>query len=92
MKKYSKEINSIYFDFCSFVVNLALVDKAAGLQMIENLQQQFHQKKIQLEQEVKKKSHLPVNALSLIQLYQGLFTFLYDWPGELRKNYQEEKQ
>ncbi|HBE78719.1 MAG TPA: PadR family transcriptional regulator [Firmicutes bacterium] len=92
MEKYSTEINSIYFDFCSFVANLDHVDKAEGLEMIANLQQQFHHKKVLLEQEVQKKNNLPVHTLSLIQLYRGLFTYLDDWSGELRKNYQEEKQ
>jgi DNA-binding PadR family transcriptional regulator len=89
MEQYSSEISSIYFEFCSFVNYLDKVEPSKGLAMLTNLQEQFLKRKLHLDQEVQKKAFLPVHSLSIIKLYQGLFTFLADWAGELRDNYSK---
>lgn len=89
MEQYSTEISSIYFEFCSFINHLDKVEPSKGLAMLTNLQKQFFKKKLHLDQEVQKKAFLPVHALSIIKLYQGLFTFLSNWVEELREEYSK---
>lgn len=90
MEQYSSEVNSIYFEFCSFVDNLGKVDRSKALTMLANLREQFFKRKLHLDQVVQKKASLPVHALSIIKLYQGLFTFLVDWAEELYETYSKD--
>jgi Predicted transcriptional regulators len=92
MKKYSSEIDHIYFEFCSFVDNLDKVDHNTGMAMLASLQEQFDIRKLHLEKETVKKSYLPVHSLAIIKLYQGLFTFLSDWARELSEEYSKDSR
>lgn len=87
MKKYSREVNGIYFDFSAVVVNLDKVDRNTALKMINSLQEQFILKQSQAHELIEMKSPLPVHAICLIQLYEGLFSYLRDWSENLRKAY-----
>jgi DNA-binding PadR family transcriptional regulator len=89
MQKYSQEVNNVYFDFCAFIANLDKIDRKKGLQMIVNLQEQFNDRKIHLNEEASKRSYLPFHALSLINLYEKLFSLLCDWAEDLRNEYQK---
>jgi DNA-binding PadR family transcriptional regulator len=89
MHKYSREVHNIYFDFSAFIVNLDKVDRKTGLRMISDLQKQFYDRKLHLKEESQKRNHLPFRALSLINLYEKLFSLLYEWIEDFRNEYQK---
>jgi DNA-binding PadR family transcriptional regulator len=89
MRKYSEEVNNNYFDFCSFVVNLDKVDPGVGLEMLRNLQDQFHTIQRHLSEEIAQRDRLPFQQLSIMKLYHGLYTFLCDWSEDLQQELGE---
>jgi len=89
MQKYSREVNNIYFDFSAFIVNLDKIDRKAGLRLIADLQKQFKDRKEHLKDEAQKRNHLPFRAISLINLYEKLFSLLYEWIDDFRNEYQK---
>jgi DNA-binding PadR family transcriptional regulator len=87
MRKFSAELRGIYFDFSAVVVNLDKIDRNEALEMAGCLGEQFLLKRSQAQELIETKSPLPVHALCLIQLYEGLYNYLCDWSEKLRKAY-----
>lgn len=90
MRHYSGNAGKIYFDFNAFIINLHLVDKDAGLEMLNNLRQYFYEAQEDLEhdRELEELQDIPVGGKAIIKQYQIMHTGMLQWIEELIQEYQ----
>ncbi|MFC1975461.1 PadR family transcriptional regulator [Chloroflexota bacterium] len=90
MERFSEKPGKIYFGFNTFIINLHLVDKDTGLEMLNNLQQFFYNGQQDLERDMAELQDAPLGAKALMKQYQIVFDGMIQWIEELIKEYQAE--
>ncbi len=92
MEKFSKNPSKIYFDFNAFLINLHLIDKEQGLEMLSNLKQFFHQSKHDLQQDIDLLTGVSIGGKAIMDQYDILFKGLIFWVDNLIDEYKGEEK
>jgi DNA-binding PadR family transcriptional regulator len=91
MEKYSKEPGMIYIDFVAFVANLHKVEPDRGLELINNLQNKLSEEREYIKSNVEaKKEFVPFYAISILELYDKMYSLFFDWSKEIAQDYAEK--
>lgn len=90
MEHFSEDPGKIYFDFNAFIINLQLVDKDTGLEMLHNLRQYFYRGKEDLEHDMAELQNVPLRGEAIMTQYHIVFHGLIQWIEELIQKYQHE--
>lgn len=90
MNNYSGNPCMVYVDFAAFISNLNDVEPEVGLQMIKNLEDGLQSKMVSIENEIsKRKNKGSRNALSIIEMYYGMFQYFYKWAKDFENNFKK---
>jgi len=90
MDKYSKEPEKIYIDFVAFVANLRNVEPEMGLEMMQNLQSNLSKEREHIQYNIEmKKEFVPFYAISILELYDKMYSLFSEWSGEIAKEFAE---
>ncbi|MCK5101083.1 MAG: hypothetical protein KAR45_23435, partial [Desulfobacteraceae bacterium] len=84
--------SKIYFDFNAFLINLHLIDKEQGLEMLSNLKQFFHQSKHDLQQDIDFLTEVSIGGKAIMDQYDILFKGLIFWVDNFIDGYKGEKK
>ncbi|HEX2958432.1 MAG TPA: hypothetical protein VHO70_16470, partial [Chitinispirillaceae bacterium] len=91
MEKYSEEPGMIYIDFIAFVANLHNVDPERGLEMIKNLRSKLSEEKEYIQFNIEaKKEFVPFYAISILELYDKMYSLFYDWSEKIVHEFAEK--
>lgn len=91
MDKYSKQPDKIYIDFVPFVVNLHNVEPEKGLEMMENLRHNLAKEREYIQNNIEtKKEFVPFYAISILELYDKMYSIFSEWAGEIAHDYIEK--
>ena len=88
MKKYSEEPAMVYIDFVAFVSNLYHVEPNIGIEMIGSLRNKLAEERAYIQQNIKeKKEFVPFHALSILELYDQMYSLFSDWIEKIAQEY-----
>lgn len=91
MEKYSEEPGMIYIDFMAFVANLHNVEPAKGLELIKELQTSLSEKRSYIASNIEaRKEFIPYYAISILELYDKMYSLFNDWSEELLQEFTNE--
>lgn len=91
MEKYSEEPGMIYIDFVAFAANLHNVSPDMGLAMINNLRNNlFEARKVIKSNIDAKKEFVPFYAISILELYDKMYSMFYEWFEEIADDFTEK--
>ena len=90
MEHFSKNPGKIYFDFNAFIINLHLVDKDVGLEMLNNLRQYFCKAQADLEHDMAELQNASLGGKAIMKQYHIVFSGMLQWIEELIQEYQDE--
>ena len=88
MNQLSANPGKIYFDFNAFIINLHLVEKDTGLEMLKNLRQYFYRGKEDLERDIAELQDVPLGAKALMTQYHIVFEGMIRWIEGVIQEYQ----
>jgi DNA-binding PadR family transcriptional regulator len=90
MDKYSKEPVMIYIDFAAFVANLHNVEPHMGIEMIKSLQSKLSEARERIQSNIEaKKEFAPFYAMSILELYDKMYSLFFEWSKEIAKEFSE---
>lgn len=91
MEKYSKEPGMVYIDFVAFVANLYHVEPNRGIEMIKSLREKLSEEREYIQLNVKeKKEFVPFYALSILELYNSMYSLFSDWTEKIEREFTEK--
>ena len=91
MDKYSEKPEKIYIDFVAFVANLRNVEPKMGLEMIQNLRNNLSKEREYIQYNIEaKKEFVPFCAISILELYDKMYSLFYEWAGEIANGFAEK--
>ncbi|MDP4152219.1 MAG: PadR family transcriptional regulator [Bacillota bacterium] len=91
MEKYSEEPGMVYIDFIAFIANLHNVEPDRGLVMIKNLQSRLSEEKKCIQSNIEaKKEFAPFRAISIIELYDNMYSLFFDFSEKIYKEFAEK--
>lgn len=92
MKNCSAHPSDAYVEFASFILNLNVVDKDMGMEMLEKLQQNMHVKLEHIKDQKRQKEQtqeVPKSAIAIIELYIRMYEVFDQWFDEFRPIYKD---
>lgn len=92
MKNASDHPGMVYIEFASFAMNLGVVDKETGSEMIENLQDNISGKLDAIRKQMEIKRDVPELAQSIIDLHIRMYEVFEEWITEFQSIYQDKKE
>lgn len=91
MEKYSEEPGMIYIDFAAFVANLYHIEPVKGLKMVKSLCNELAKEKKIIQSNIEmKKEFVPLYALSILELYDNMYTLFLDWIKKIEQDMAEK--
>jgi DNA-binding PadR family transcriptional regulator len=91
MQRYSRDPGTIYIDFMAFVANLHIVEPLKGIELIKELQTSLSEKIGYIRSNIEsRKEFIPYHAISILELYNKMYSLFYDWSEELLNEYKEK--
>ena len=90
MQHFSGNPGKIYFNFNAFIINLHLVDKEVGLEMLNNLQQYFVKAQEDLERDMVALQDISLGGKAIMKQYHLVFAGMLQWIEELIEEYRNK--
>lgn len=88
MVSFSKTPSPIHFDFNAFLINLDLVDRDSGIEMLNDLRHYFRNSYANLKKDREALRDAPIGGKAIMEQYDRLFTTMIDWSTNLIREYK----
>ena len=91
LKHFSDEPGVVYIEFASFISNLNYVEKAEGLEMLENLHAKIRAERDKIQRYNDTKSNGAFYAVTLLELYLQMYEGFDHWIEDFKIEYKEKQ-